>query len=285
MAELVDGSGHDLGRRRHGLGAGGELFARLVELGFEASDYGWIAVFDGGGDPNAGGFDEPPVQLVLGVVFTMQREHGDAEHGALCGQMIAGRTDGGPASAQGFGEGADVGRHQVNSGGHAARLTKQPHAVTSTRKELERVGSVAIPKISQNEVLSGQLWIDVTAKIGTRYEGGFGARFDGREVDRYSTAGWPRRAGDIERFAQVTAPGQCLGETRVMQNQTVPDRHDGDAEGLGGVDRGAVTVAHDQVGTPTPKPLPIGAEPQTKRTDHPLAGHAGQDGLRDWEVP
>jgi len=85
MAELLDGPGHDLGRRRHGSGAGGELFARLVEFGFEASDERGIAVFDGGGDPNAGSFDEPPVQLVLRIVLTMQREHGDAEHGAFGG--------------------------------------------------------------------------------------------------------------------------------------------------------------------------------------------------------
>jgi len=98
-------------------------------------------------------------------------------------------------------------------------------------------------------------------------------------VDRHPAASWPGRARHVDDLAQVPVERQSCRKMCVMEDQAVSHCDDGDSERPRGVHGGTVPIADNQVRCPAPEAFAIPAEPEPKRADHALAGHAGQDGL------
>jgi hypothetical protein len=153
-AEFLDRARNDLGGRAHGARAGGELVSWLVELGFEALDELGGALLEARSDSNAGGFYEMRVHFVLAIVFTMKCKHRDPQHGALAGQMVAGRTYHCAATPEGVGERLHVRGMQLNSLRHLARSSEEHHTVAATGKLFERNRPIAVAEVRQQEVFA-----------------------------------------------------------------------------------------------------------------------------------
>jgi hypothetical protein len=146
-AELVDCARDDLRSGAHGSGAGDELVSGLVELGFEALDERWGTLLEIRGDSNAGGLDEVCVHFMLAIVSAMKCKHRDAQHRAFAGEMVARRSDDGPAPAKRLGERLDVGGICLDSLGNFPWLAEQHHMMAAPRELLERGDPVSIAEI------------------------------------------------------------------------------------------------------------------------------------------
>jgi hypothetical protein len=191
-AELFDCMRDDLRGGAHGSGAGDELVSGLVELGLEALDERWGALLEIRGDSNAGGLDEVCVHFMLAIVSAMKCKHRDAQHRAFAGEMVACRSDHGPAAAERLGERLHVGGMDLDSPGNFARLTEQHDTVAPACEPLERGQSVAIAELRQEKVLARRWHLNPAAQIRTGDIGTGGPWPHGGEVDRHSSNRGPR---------------------------------------------------------------------------------------------
>ena len=157
-----------LGGGAHRSCACGERIAWFVELCFEAvGDLGGAA-FECAGDSNPCSFDEARVHLVLRIALAMKREHGDAQHRAFGGEMVAGRADHRPAAPERLGETVHVWRVNLDSLRHRSRPPEEHHAVAAAGELTEGYRTVVIAEIRQDEILPPRVRLDCSPQIGAR---------------------------------------------------------------------------------------------------------------------